>query len=258
MRVIVLCLALTVAKPAIAQPTELPADPSADRVTLRPLALPRGVIEAQAQISWASGERFMTDPIDSAVFARGGLGPIELHGGAVFHTRYERDANRPTLTRSVLVGADYLFTPMLTVGIEGRMLHPGGGDIEQGFDLRADVTGKLVLANSVALVGATGIAYAQRENRGQVMATDETSALVEGAVQLSLVRRFTLEANVKGQISLFGDLYGNVPRSAVGLAATGAITRYLDVFATAQMNVTPLDDESDERVVLAGVTYRHP
>lgn len=257
MRGIVLCLALMVAKPAIAQPTEVPPDPSDDRVTLRPLALPRGVIEAQAQISWASGERFMTDPIDSAVFARGGLGPIELHGGAVFHTRYDRDANRPTLTRSVLVGADYLFTPLLTVGVEGRMLHPGG-DLEQGFDLRADVTGKLVLARSVAIVGATGLAYAQRETRGQLMAADETSALIEGAVQVAPVRRLTLEAHVKGQIGLFGDLYDNVPRSAVGLAATGAVTRYLDVFATASMNVTPLDDESDERVVLAGVTYRHP
>jgi hypothetical protein len=138
------------------------------------------------------------------------------------------------------------------------MLHPGGGDLEQGFDVRADVTGKLVLARSVALVGASGIAYAQRETRGQVTAADETSAIVEGAVQFSPVRRFTLEGNVRGQISLFGDLYGNVPRSAVGLAATGAVTRYLDVLVTASMNVTPLDDETDERVVLAGVTYRHP
>ena len=62
MKRFVLCLGLTVAKPAIAQPSEVPADPYSDRVTLRPLALPRGVIEAQAQLSWASGERFMTDP----------------------------------------------------------------------------------------------------------------------------------------------------------------------------------------------------
>jgi len=233
-------------------------DAYADRGTLRPVALPRGVIEGEVSEVWGSSSGFDQDSLDTRLEGRMGLGNFEVHAGIVIHTRYARDAMRPVLTNNVIAGGDYIISPLFAAGIEVKKFHPFGDDIEQGFDFRADFTGKRIISPSVALVGSGGFGYQSRQTRGQSPAPSEFGLLGDGTVQLAPIRRLTLEALTRIRLNVSGDLYGDFIHIEVAARATAALTRHLDAFIQTSLYVLPRSAEFDTRLVTLGALYRHP
>lgn len=236
-------------------------DPYADRLTLRPLALPRKMLQATAGLVWTTSPRYTgdgrTSPIETFVGARMGFGKIQARGGITVHTRYATEDYRPTVIQSVELGADYVLEPLLVTGLEYRRLHLFGGDIQQGFDFRAHIGTKKILSPSVAFVGFTGLAFQARKTRGQSGSPDAFQVLGDGAVQLAPIRRVTLEALARLRFNMSGDLYDdNTFLLDVGAGATGYLTRQLDAYISIVLVVLPQGIE--DRIVTLGVNYRRP
>jgi len=234
-------------------------DPYASRLTLRPLALTKGVYELGMRGVWVASGNFEQDPLDVALSARGGFGRIQVYGGVQFHTRYEQvTATRPTITRTAQIGADYVITPLLTAGIDIRKQHPFGGDRLQGFDFRSDLEGKRIVTPNVALIGAGGILYKSQQNSGQAEAQSEFAFVGDGTVQLSPVDRFTVSGFVRMQLNVSGDIYADTVVLDIGAIATVVLTRNLDAYIYTALAALPRADNNDYRTLIVGATYRIP
>lgn len=256
---VVVGLTLLLANIAIAHADPVTTDAYADRLTLRPLALPRGVFEARLRGIWTSSARFMTDPIATQLAGRAGFGPVEAHAAFTLHTRYSGDTMRPVRTESVEAGADYVISPVFVTGLEARVYHPLGGDIEQGYDLRGDAGYKLIFSPVVALIGYGGLVFQSRETRGQPAAADELAALTDLGLQLTPIDRLTIEGTLRARFNLRGNLSGDNVLGDIGASATVAIMRELDAFIETTFVILPWSgDQSDERIIAIGATYRHP
>jgi hypothetical protein len=187
-----------------------------------------------------------------------GFGKFEAHAAIVLHTRYAQQTRRPVLTNNVTVGGDYVISPLFTAGIELKKFHPFGGDIEQGFDFRADMVAKRIISPAVALIGSGGFGYQSRQNRGQDRAVTEFGLLGDGSVQLSPIRRVTLEALTRIRFNASGDLHGESVHIQVGAGVTGSLTRQIDAYIETSLYVLPRSDAYDYRLLTIGALYRHP
>jgi hypothetical protein len=259
-----LTLALVVATPAVAQDApevsdgDAPLDPSADRLTLRPLALPHRMLELQANLIWTTGPRFTeSTPIDTEVAARFTWNRTELHVGLNLHTRYATDDNRPKRLQWLTVGADYQISQRFVAGLELRNRHPFGGNVQQGFDVRMDVGGKWIVMPALAFVGYSGAAFQQRETAGQVGTPNAFQLVGDGAVQVAPIRHVTLEGLAAVRFNLSGDLYGdNTFLVDVGAAGTVNLVRQVDAYVSGVFVLVPTGIE--DRIFTFGVKYRHP
>jgi hypothetical protein len=259
-------LTMALAGPAHAQVADDAAadgllDASADRVTLRPLALPDRMLEVQANLIWTTSPRFegpgLTTPLDTELGVRMSVGRTELHVGLILHARYPSEDNRPSRAQWTIVGADYQISQLFVAGLELRNRHLFGGPLEQGFDIRADIGTKWIAAPWLALVGYSGAALQQRSTTGQVGNPRAFQIVADGAVQVAPIERVTLEALTAIRFNITGDLYGdNTFLVDIGAAVTGNIVRQLDAYASAVLVLVPRDRE--DRIFTFGVKYRHP
>ncbi len=255
-------LTLALAAPAAAQ--ERPdadgdqLDASADRVTLRPLALPHRVLELQANLIWTTSPRFTeSTPIDTELAARFTWKQTEVHVGLNVHTRYATDDNRPKRLQWLTVGADYQISQLFVAGLELRNRHPFGGNTQQGFDVRADIGAKWIAMPQLALVGYSGVAYQQRETAGQVGTPNAFQIVGDGAVQVAPIDHVTLETLAAIRFNVSGDLYGdNTFLVDVGGAVTANLVRQLDAYVSGVFVLVPTGIE--DRILTFGVKYRHP
>lgn len=246
-----IAIALTL---ALANPVNAQDAPYPERLTMRPLALPLGMYEITAPSTLTTSDAFETDPIDTQLGVRSRLGALEARAAVTVHTRYSRADMRPVFVQSALVGGDYVISPLFTAGAELRILHPAGGDLEQGFDLRGGVAAKHVVSPLFALVGRVGPAFRSRETRGQTSASIAAGAAGDGMLQVSPHERISFEATLRASMNLAGDLYADTVIGDVSVGATIVVLNELDI--TLQGTLVILPWASDERMLAAGVAYR--
>jgi len=224
--------------------------------TLRPLALPSRIVEADAHAEWGSSPMFERDYVDTVVAARMGVGPVEAQLGIAFHTRYrEVTTTRPSLVHSVLIGASYVITPLFTAGVSYKRNHLFGGGIDEGGDLRGGATRKLILMPQLAVTGFGGFSWASNVSTGS-SETNEFALAATGVVQFAPLSRLTLDAVVDFLVNLGGTLRSEVLDLDVGAGVSVAIDGHTDVYA--RVLLTALPSTTDLRMVLFGVVRRFP
>ena len=237
------------------KPAPFAVSPFALPGTLRPVAMPSLVAEADAHAEWGSSPAFERDYVDTLVGARMGLGPVEVQLGTAIHTRYrEVMTTRPTLIHSILVGASYVITPLFTTGVSYRRDHPFGGGIEEGGEFRGGATRKVIVMPELAVTGFGGFSFQTSATNGSE--SNEFALVANGVVQFAPLPRLTLDADLDILVNLGGGLRAETLDLDVGAGVSVAVDGHTDVYTRIYFTVVP--DTTDLRVWLFGVLRRLP
>jgi hypothetical protein len=218
----------------------------------RPLALPRGLVEVSAGGAIGDAASNPQTPFDGFVGARAGFGFAEVQAVVDFHLRYAVTSNRPNEPATIFIAGRYVIAPSFTVGADYTSVQPtGGSGSTTGYDLRALVARKHLLAPTVALDGRAGVLYSQRTNSGGTV--DAFAVTTEGRVQVSALGRASFELATRLDANLGGMLYPNTLAFFVTPTALVAITPRVDAFAVAAFAVAPT---TPGNVYILGASWR--
>lgn len=232
------------AAPSTAVASRYPAE-----LPLRPLALPRGMIEVSGSASLATAEAYETSPSEGQTSVRAGLGRVELEAGVGLHLRYATETFREDLVSAVSGAARYVFSPMLVGGIDYLRRHPTGGP-DQRSRLRGLVARKWLVHPRVAVAAQGGFAFTERLVDRPAT---EFAVLGDGRLQWAALSRLSLEFFTQLSLNLGGDLYGHTTGLAVAGQALYAVTARLDLYVEAYADLLPT---SDLRRYALGTSWR--
>jgi len=219
---------------------------------LRPLVMPNGKLQLDAQTSIVASDNMAPDPIFAQLGGRMGIGPVELEARAQFNLRYEEVAFKPNPLATAEIMARYAFTPMFYAGLEYAWVRPFGMYGLHGFELRALGARKWLVHPRVALVGGGGLRYSERQgSSGKLTAL---SLLAQGRAQLMIFPWLSAEALTNFGVHIANSsLYDGATELTVGANVVVVVRRDIDVYAQAYAELLPT---AVHRTFLLGMAYR--
>jgi hypothetical protein len=229
---------------------EQPIDDYPRQLPQRPLVVPRGMGEFAVNSVVIDDDQNTRLGIDSALRGRYGFGWLEVELAVGAHLKYGEDPGmRPDALHFIEAAVRYPITPMFTVGVEYTKFEPTG-DRGSGSDVRTLVARKTLIAPAVAVVGAGGVLFSQRDATGN----SELSLVGDGRIQIAPLPWLSFEVSAGLQINASGELRDEA--ADFGAAASGliSVTHQLDVFVTGGTSLYPTDHRIS--TLLVGTAWR--
>lgn len=219
----------------------------------RPWTIPDGMYEVGVTtIVETSDSMFEQVPIYGGVYGRIGIQRFELGLRATVHGRYPvGESARPSRFRTATATIGYAIAPMFAARLEYTRYHPIG-DLANGSDIRVQALRKQLVMPRLALAGAAGFVYAER---------DESEFTAEAAfgVQITALPKLSLEALAELGINVGGDLYSHNVTLGFGALGLYAVKADIDIFLRVFAGLLPAvsgSSSSDFRAYAIGVNWR--
>lgn len=218
----------------------------------RPSTLPDGTYEVGAtSVVETADSMFDQVPIYSGVHGRIGIQRFELGLRATVHGRYPVTESRPSRFRTATATIGYAIAPMFAARLEYTRYHPIG-DLANGSDIRVQALRKQLVMPRLALAGAAGFVYAERDE-------SELTAEAGFGVQITATQKLSLEALAELGINVGGALYSHNVTLGFGALGLYAVRADIDVFLRVFAGLLPAvagSSSSDFRAYTIGLDWR--